>query len=94
MTAKEKWVRLECDYYSSGLWDNTGCNVRFRGVPVSADTAFELGAWQAAFDLLDEGERGEFDRARHSDHGLYIARLVKEDLPEWTVMFNGQEVKL
>lgn len=82
------WVRVMADYAATGLWDKEGVNISVDTVPISRALAFELGAWQSHYDLLADGpEWDERRKQHHAKWGLRIAQWVKEELPEWTVIY-------
>ncbi|MDE2577990.1 MAG: hypothetical protein KGL46_04215 [Hyphomicrobiales bacterium] len=88
---REKWVRVMCDYYAEGVWDAAGRACSAQNLPVSQDIRNMLLGWQAWFDWHDpappSARVGQFDHAAHNAFGLFIARRIKEALPDWTVVF-------
>ena len=96
--AKDKWVRIMTDYASDGLWAKNGCGVDADSLPVSPTTRERLSAWCDKFQSTqfylppDQREKNEFDVIAHGSEGRAIARLVKSELPDWTVVYFDKAV--
>lgn len=80
---EEKFVRIMCDYQSDGIWDKNGAAAELDELPVSAGLRTRLRAWQLAFEEADMGSLPK----SFSDDGREIAKAVKAELPEWTVIY-------
>lgn len=91
--ADDKWVRVMCDYCADGLWAKDGCAVSSDELPVSRGTRALLREWQDWFEAFSESyipaeERTKsFDVAAFSDFGKIIAHKIKDELPDWTVIY-------
>lgn len=89
----DKWVRVMADYCSEALWAKDGAGVGPDELPVTDDLKERLAAWQHRFDdecedYLPECQRTTtFDAVSFSKEGLAIALAIKEQLPDWTVIY-------
>lgn len=86
------WIRLMADYSSTGLWHKNGPSVETSYLPVSAPLLERLEAWCGWYerndDYLPEAERkSAFDYQGFAAEGLAIARGIKAELPDWTVIY-------
>lgn len=86
--ASEKWVRILADSCADGVWERGGGACRAEGLPVSAELVSRIKAWQRWYDR-DENDWGIFkgDLQAFSAEGLAIARALKRELPDWTVVY-------
>src|SRR6185312_8878778 len=91
MLAAEKWVRVMADYSSDGLWHKDGCTAAAEDLPISAPLQARLRAWcdwyEQNTDYLPADERKPFDTPAFAAEGREIARAIKAELPEWTVIY-------
>lgn len=84
----EKWVRVMCDYSAEGLWAKDGCAMDIESLPVSRSVCFDLGAWQAFYEHQPTQEpMPEKELKWFSVRGLVIAKAIKTELPDWTVIY-------
>jgi hypothetical protein len=83
-----KWVRILVDSCAQGVWEKGGGAPPVADLPVSAGLIQRIRDWQAWYDR-DEDKWGVFrgDVAALSAAGLEIARAVKAELPDWTVVY-------
>lgn len=81
-----KWVRIMGDYCADPLWGPDGTMEALDDLPVSADLRARLAAWEKWFDLHSL-DNPDFDKAAFSSAGLALAREVKAQLPDWTVIY-------
>lgn len=92
---QEKWVRVMCDFTAHGLWDKHGCPCHFDELPVSAEIKSMIAGWQEWYEHSDDCEMSRwFDVRAHAAFGLFIARLVKRQLPDWTVIYFDEAAYL
>ncbi|WP_063812538.1 hypothetical protein [Burkholderia cenocepacia] len=87
-----RWVRVMADYSSNGIWAQSGGSAELEYLPVSVALHQRLAAWCVWYekndDYLPEEERkANFDYAAFSAEGLAIAKAVKAELPDWTVVY-------
>lgn len=92
-----KWIRVMADNSSTGLWHRNGANVETSYLPVSAHLLKRLDAWCRWYerneDYLPEAERkSAFDYQGFAAEGLLIARAIKTELPDWTVIYFDEMV--
>jgi len=86
--SQEKWVRVMCDVSANGVWDKEGCARHFDELPISADLKSMIAGWQEWYEHSDHSAMTRwFDTEAHAAFGLFIARLVKHQLPDWTVIY-------
>jgi hypothetical protein len=85
-----RWVKVMADYSSTGLWDSNGANAEEDFVPMSAALKARLHAWCLWYekneDYLDTPE-SIFDYVSFSAEGLAVAKAIKAELPDWTVVY-------
>lgn len=86
LLVKEKWVRIMCDYCAEAVWDKYGGAESIDSLPVTQELRDALEHWQRIFnkyfDSFDLNDLDEF-----TEIGIELAALVKQELPDWTVMF-------
>jgi len=88
-----KWVRVMADYASDGLWDMDGLCASAEELPISELLQARLAAWCAWHDrdcedyLPVDKRTSEFPVAEFTSEGLAIARAIKAELPDWTVVY-------
>lgn len=89
----DKWVRVMCDFEAEGLWRKDGAEVAMDEIPISIEVKRRLAAWQDWFErdyenYLPPSQRTKsFDFDAFSREGLEIAKAIKTELPEWTVVY-------
>jgi uncharacterized protein involved in propanediol utilization len=93
--AEDKWVRVMADYSSDGLWRRDGAMFSRSDLPVSAGLAARHAAWCAAYEasefyMPEEEREKEFDLAAFAAEGLAIARAIKAELPDWTLVYYDE----
>lgn len=92
----EKWVRIMCDYAADGVWNRKGQACAADDLPVEANVLTMIRGWQAWYEYNDPAARNPpMDEMAHAAFGLFIARLVKRALPDWTVVYfdHGKDTK-
>jgi hypothetical protein len=92
MSDPDKWVRVMADYSSDGLWERDGCMMGREDLPISPELAARHEAWCRWYEdsefFMAESERTRpFDLAAFSAEGLSIAKAIKAELPDWTVIY-------
>lgn len=87
----DRWVRVMTDYSSDGFWNRDGVMLNREDVPISATLAKRHAAWCEWYETnLDQGtgdQKAVFDLEGFAEEGLAIARSIKSELPEWTVVY-------
>lgn len=90
----QRWVRLMCDFAADGVWNSKGEGCSADSLPISRALLERVRAWQAWFerDAWDGSSdlRPPFDVLAFSAEGLVIARDMKRELPDWTVVYFDQ----
>ena len=88
--AQPRFVKVMADYSSTGLWDSQGCSVEETFAPMSAALLERLRAWCRWYESNEDYNPEpveQFDYAAFSAEGLNIARALKAELPDWTVVY-------
>jgi hypothetical protein len=102
---KYRWVRIMADYDVS-VWDVEGTAQVTEDLPVSPDLQRRLDEWSSRCDDLESSIEGaSLDRAMGSNiefpledwgslarEGRQIALAVKQELPNWTVIYHDKDV--
>ena len=86
--AKCQWIRVMAD--SEGLWRSDGTAMMLSDLPVSEALKDRLKAWGDCYyenERLPESERMKFDLVAFAAEGLAIAKSIKTELPDWTVIY-------
>lgn len=87
-----KWVRIMCDYAADPVWGPDGAMNDLDDLPVTAELKAALWAWEEEYDVHSPGEdEPPLDRADFSNRGRDLAREVKRQLPDWTVVYFDEE---
>ena len=87
-----KFIKLMADYSSTGLWCEYGTNLGPHNLPVSKELHERIRLWCEEYEKNDDwlpiDERsGVFDLRLFAANGLEIAKAIKEELPDWTVIY-------
>ena len=81
------------DYSSSGVWKRGGENVALSEFPLSERLQKEIIDWCDYYEINDDWKEPEnrsqplFDLKSFSIVGLSIAKKMKEELPDYQVMY-------
>ncbi len=83
------WARLMAEQGTGGVWDREGGGACIEDVPVSGPVAARFERWLAWYERArDDWKRDpDFDYAGFAAEGLAIARAVKVELPDWTIVY-------
>ncbi|AOW47946.1 hypothetical protein A4S02_13990 (plasmid) [Acetobacter ascendens] len=87
---KTKWVRVMGEYSCEGIWERNGCPADPDELPITDTLRQRLLAWADRYNDYDfppNEESPPFDLEAFSEEGLTIARAIKAELPEWTVIY-------
>ncbi len=89
------WVRVMADYASDGLWSRDGVMMSREDLPVTSGLRERHKAWcgryeDSEFFVGPEQRTVAFDVDAFSAEGLEIARAVKAELPDWTVVYHDE----
>jgi hypothetical protein len=88
--ANPRWVKVMADYSSCGLWDSNGVHSDDADLPVSESLKARLRKWCDWYELNDDylpEPTTQFDYEAFSAEGLLIAKAIKAQLPDWTVVY-------
>ena len=95
----ERWVRILADYSCEGVWQQDGNPADLEELPISEELRKQFLAWQEEYNRLwdiyleDEEYSSEPFPGWHSfsEWGLELAKSVKVQLPDWTVIYFDNE---
>jgi hypothetical protein len=76
-----KWVLIMADFCSDGFWYEDGSMMSREDLPISTELMQRHIKWCESF------ERNEVDVEIFAKEGSEIAFAVKDELPDWTVMY-------
>ncbi|HET8612265.1 MAG TPA: hypothetical protein VFL92_05815 [Sphingomonas sp.] len=84
----DQWLRVDCDYFAEGLWDERGRMISLSNVPISQPLRRRILAWQEWYDEKAEPEpcSTSYDWELHDLVRIDIARALKRELPDWTIV--------
>ncbi len=87
-----KWLRLMCDYSAEGVWNHRGAATSLARYPISDALAARILAWQNWYECMLGDETGaarwsDFFGTDFSEAGRTLAQAVKQELPDWTVVY-------
>lgn len=73
------------------LWDSTGDLLFYEDLPITDALKVRLKAWENWAsdyeDFLPREKRAPFDLKGFTASGLDIARALKTELPDWTIIY-------
>lgn len=86
---RDRWVRIFCDYSADPVWAKSGGNCELSDLPVSKGLSARMRAWANRYEKmpLSGGVLDWSEGRAHVAEGLEIARAVKRELPDWTVIY-------
>lgn len=87
----DQWIRVMCDHCCDGVWNRAGAACSVEDLPVSTDLRARLLRWQATHDAHDDHELGLLADDAFVAEGLAIARAVKAQLRDWTVVYHDEK---
>lgn len=96
MSSDSKYVKVMCDYLSTGVWDKDGRSMSVCDLPITFWLKQMLEEWQAMYDTQDIVEQvinGEYICTSHLDiveflkMGYAIAVKIKRQLPDYEVFY-------
>nr|WP_244150570.1 hypothetical protein [Acetobacter malorum] len=93
----ERWVRVMADYSSSGVWEKDGCEGDEDALPISHMLKERLKKWTESYEhsqfYLPENMRAAtaFDLEGFAREGLEIAKALKAEMPDWTVIYHDEK---
>lgn len=88
------YLRLMADYSSSGMWDKEGVMVDINEIPISNELKHHIQAWVAWYDTYSNTYDEDNDKTQHyfdaeifAAHGLQLAKMLKQELPSWKIIY-------
>lgn len=84
------WVRIMCDCGAEGVWNRAGTCVDLEELPVDDALRRRIRDWQEVYDAHDDVDGPPLDVGPFAAEGLAIARAVKAQLPDWTVVYYDE----
>jgi hypothetical protein len=72
------------DYGSAGVWDHDGAPLDPSSLPLSAKLRTRLARW---CDRFEKSFETEIDLEAFAAEGRAIARAVKAELPDWSIVY-------
>ncbi len=90
---RKKYVRIMSDLCTQGVWSYYGGCYEASDLPVSSRLQERLRDWNWWYDVFSgtfnrDGTQGDLDE--FSAIGLDLARKVKAELPDWTVVYSDK----
>jgi len=94
--ADEKWARIAADYGGTCVWYRNGVGTCAEELPVNPGLIQALDGWCAWYGCDSEEEiprharnpELKFNPWAHRSAGIVLAREVKRQLPDWTIVFG------
>ena len=75
---------MMADYGSAGVWDHDGAPLAVGRLPISPKLRARLARW---CDRFQKSFEGEIDLEAFAAEGRAIARAIKAELPEWSIVY-------
>lgn len=78
-----------CDYSATGAWQHDGTPMEPEEMPISDTLRRRLDAWQSRFEVEANTQDNNWqgDLPSFVLEGLEIAKALKAELPDWTVVY-------
>ena len=84
-----KYVKLMADFCSTGVWNEKGASIDIDSLPIHFWLKTMINEWQATYDR--EGfDMFAFNVKAFSKNGYALAVKLKQNLPDWTVMYYDE----
>jgi hypothetical protein len=77
-------LHLMADYGAAGVWDHDGAPLNPARLPLSPKLRTRLARWCERFQQSFEAE---IDLEAFAAEGRAIARAVKAELPDWSIVY-------
>jgi hypothetical protein len=93
MEYHQKAVRIMCDWCADGVWSVPGYPPEsFADFRVSPELWARIQAWQNWYHQQNPSLDidPDFDLDGFTAEGLLIARAVKAELPDWTIVYHDE----
>ncbi len=101
MASDSKYVKVMCDYLSTGVWDKNDRSMSVDDLPITFWLKQMLKDWQVMYDTQDIVEQvinGEYTVVSHLDIvdfskiGYAIAVKIKQQLPDYEVFYFDEHL--
>ncbi len=90
-----KWVRVMCDVFADGVWNDRGEGCVLDDVPISDELKARFREWQDWYDRdapqIPGDDPTRFDIEAFSRIGFGLASDLKAELPDWTVIYFDEK---
>lgn len=93
MAASAGYVLVMADYGSDGVWGEGGRWIEPGALPISPGLRAALAAWSRRYGGIEAGDEAAWVEA-FSAEGLDLARRLKEELPDWDVVYHDEAALL
>lgn len=87
----DKYVRVLADYCADPVWEADGCMMMMmiEELPVTEDLRQRLVEWNHVYERKCPSDGITWpEQAQHAAQGLELAKQVKQQLPDWTVVYS------
>jgi hypothetical protein len=81
---RPRHLHLMADYGSAGVWDHDGAPLDPANLPLSPKLRARLARW---CDRFEKSFETEIDLEAFAAEGRAIARAVKAELPDWSIVY-------
>ncbi|GBQ22906.1 hypothetical protein AA12717_1330 [Gluconacetobacter sacchari DSM 12717] len=89
----DKWLAMGGDL-TNCLWTSAGDLAFYEDLPITDALKARLEAWEKWAgdyeDFLPREKRAPFDLPGFTASGLEIARALKAELPDWTIVYRDE----
>ena len=81
----DKYVKLMPDFMSEGVWDREGTHMSLDDLPIHYWLKVMIYEWIAQYDSWSDDD--SFDMEWFAKQGYALAIKLKQNLPDWTVIY-------
>ena len=84
----DRFVKLMPDFCSEGVWNREGVHMSLDELPIHYWLKCMIREWIAEYDRgYSAMDDDTFDMEKVAKHGYALAVKLKQNLPDWTVMY-------
>ena len=84
----DRFVKLMPDFCSEGVWNREGVHMNLDELPIHYWLKCMIREWIAEYDRgYSAMDDDTFDMEKFAKHGYALAVKLKQNLPDWTVMY-------
>ncbi|GJH17287.1 hypothetical protein CBA19CS22_12115 [Caballeronia novacaledonica] len=89
------FVKVMPEYASNGIWHRDGIHAEPVELPISKSLLARLAQWSGWYNINDDylpvdDRKNRLDWDKFEQEGVAIARAIKRELPEWTVVWSDE----